>query len=111
MLTRTKERHRPVYCCSKEGQNDQERYQDRPSTAGITKEPSDATPNNQLHFVLCTCENVLTITVFVYVIICCKIHFVFFILVVHTNHENIFTTKISKSTAYVWYVNSLLKKS
>ena len=33
-------------------------------TGGIANEPSDAIPNNQLHFVLCMCENVLTITIF-----------------------------------------------
>ena len=34
-------------------------------------------------------------------IIRCKIYFVFFIFVVCTNHENIFTTKISRSTVCV----------
>ena len=33
-------------------------------------------------------------------IIRCKIYFVFFIFVVYANHENIFTTKISRSTVY-----------
>ena len=33
-------------------------------------------------------------------IIRCKIYFVFFIFVVCANHENIFTTKISRSTVY-----------
>ena len=32
------------------------------------------------------------------IIIRCKIYFVFFIFVVYANHENIFTTKISRST-------------
>ena len=31
----------------------------------------------------------------------CKIYFVFFIFVVCANHENIFTTKISRSTVYI----------
>ena len=37
---------------------------------------------------------------FVDVIICSKIYFVFFFLVVRTNYENIFTTKISRSTVH-----------
>ena len=35
---------------------------------------------------------------FVDVIICCKIYFVCLIFVVRANHENILTTKISRST-------------
>ena len=50
--------------------------------AGIAKEPSHATLNNQLaalgNLILCTCENVLTVTIFVDVIIRCKKYFMFF---------------------------------
>ena len=38
-------------------------------------------------------------------IIRCKIYFVFFIFVVYANHENIFTTKISRSTVYTLQVH------
>ena len=41
---------------------------------------------------------------FVDVIIRCKIYFVFLIFVVQANHENILTTKISRSTVYTFYV-------
>ena len=44
---------------------------DRPLTAGTIKDPSHATPNNQLaalgSLVLCLSENVLTVIIFVYV--------------------------------------------
>ena len=39
-------------------------------------------------------------------IIRCKIYFVFFIFVVCANHENIFTTKISRSTVLKTHVNN-----
>ena len=39
------------------------------------------------------CKSVLTV-----IITRCIIYFVFFIFVVYANHENIFTTKISRST-------------
>ena len=39
-------------------------------------------------------------------IIRCKIYFVCFIFVVSANHENIFTTKISRSTVYRFQYNA-----
>ena len=42
-------------------------------------------------------------------IVCCKIYFVFFIFVVCANHENIFTTKISRSTVVCVYTVQMHK--
>ena len=68
-------------------------------TAGMAKEPSDATPNNQLHFVLCTCENVLTLSIFPLMLLftCTCTHVTqilcFFIFMVRTNYKNILQSK------------------
>ena len=41
-------------------------------------------------------QNMLTIMIYFH----CKIYFMFFIFMVYTNHENIFTTKMSRDTLY-----------
>ena len=41
-------------------------------------------------------QNMLTIMIYFH----CKIYFMFFIFMVYANHENIFTTKMSRDTLY-----------
>ena len=57
----------------------------------------DRLARNNLLAVLRNCATKIVVAIGL-MIIRCKIYFVFFIFVVCTNHENIFTTKISRST-------------
>ena len=65
--------------------------EDRLSTAGIAKEPSHATPNNQLaafqNSIVCMCENLPTVII---IFNRCKIYFYF------RGSRKILTTKISR---------------